>query len=56
MIKNKKLLKDKQHAVEKDLLQEEFGHELGDYNAAKTIELLEQAKEKDKEKPNKARD
>lgn len=39
--------------ADKQLLQEEFGHELGDMNAAKTIELLESVKHKKKDRKEK---
>ncbi|MFY4776811.1 hypothetical protein [Metabacillus sp. RGM 3146] len=39
--------------ADKQLLKEEFGHELGDMNAAKTIELLELVKYKKKDQEDK---
>jgi uncharacterized protein (DUF2164 family) len=34
--------------ISSDVLKEEFGHELGHFNAEKTIELLEETKKKKK--------
>jgi hypothetical protein len=43
-MKNKE--KGKTIPIPNDILKEEFGHELGDFNAQKTIELLEETKNK----------
>ncbi|MFZ3589574.1 hypothetical protein ACOI1C_09880 [Bacillus sp. DJP31] len=44
---------DNNHTISKDLLKEEFGTELGDYNANKAFELVSEAKSKSKKKLNK---
>jgi hypothetical protein len=47
-VKHKKHAGDKNHVMSKDLLKEEFGHEMGDPNAAKAYELLADANRKEK--------
>ena len=39
---------EKNHVMSKDLLKEEFGHELGDPNASKAYELLADTNRKNK--------
>ncbi len=52
-VKHKKHAGDKNHVMSKDLLKEEFGHEMGDPNSTKAYELLadtNQKKKQDKKK------
>ncbi len=44
---------DNNHTITKDLLKEEFGTELGDYNSNKAFELISEAKSKSKSKSKK---
>ncbi|MFD1735515.1 hypothetical protein ACFSCX_02960 [Bacillus salitolerans] len=47
-VQRKKHAGDNNHTMSKDLLQEEFGTELGNYNANKPVELVAEAKAKKK--------
>lgn len=42
-IQKKQHAGDKNHTMSEDLLREEFGNELGDFNAAKSYELAAEA-------------
>jgi O-methyltransferase involved in polyketide biosynthesis len=44
--KRKKQVGAHKQSVSKDLLKEEFGTELGDYNSAKAFELIAEGKSK----------
>ncbi|MDF0728842.1 hypothetical protein PY093_19710 [Cytobacillus sp. S13-E01] len=48
-VKKKQHAGDKNHVMSKDLLKEEFGHEMGDPNASKAYELLADTNRKDKD-------
>jgi O-methyltransferase involved in polyketide biosynthesis len=53
-VKRKKQAGAHNQTVSKDLLKEEFGSELGDYNATKAFELIAEGKsKKDHEKKKK---
>ncbi len=41
---------DNNHTISKDLLEEEFGSELGNYNANKAFELLAESQSQKKKK------